>query len=76
VLRYGHPVYIAYRTHVIALLTELIGEQRAPYLADVLLAALGPDLVLYQRSLLGLSTDELKEAWAQLIDSLQPPRPS
>lgn len=69
-LRYGHPVYIAYRTHVIVLLTELVGEQRAPYLADVLLAALDPYLVLYQRTLLGLSTDELREGWAQLIDSL------
>jgi AcrR family transcriptional regulator len=71
-LRYGHPVYIAYRTHVIALITELIGEQRAPYLADALLAALEPDLVLYQRTVLGLSTDELKEGWARLIDSLNP----
>jgi AcrR family transcriptional regulator len=70
VLRYGHPVYIAYRTHVQMLLTELIGRERAPYLADVLLAALDPDLVLYQRSLLGLSTDELRDEWAQLIDSL------
>ena len=70
VLRYGHPVYLAYRTHVIALLTELIGEERAPYLADVLLAALDPDLVLYQRTALGLSTDELKDEWAQLIGSL------
>jgi AcrR family transcriptional regulator len=69
-LRYGHPVYIAYRTHVIALLTELVGAQRAPYLADVVLAALDPYLVRYQRSVLGLSTDELRNAWAQLIDSL------
>jgi AcrR family transcriptional regulator len=69
-LRYGHPVYIAYRTHVVALLTELIGQDRAPYLADVLLAALDPDLVLYQRSLLGLSTDELGHGWTQLIESL------
>ncbi len=69
-LRYGHPVYIAYRTHVIVLLTELIDEHRAPYLADVLLAALDPYLVLYQRSALGLSTDELKAEWATLIDSL------
>jgi hypothetical protein len=36
----------------------------------VLLAALEPDLVLYQRTVLGLSTDELKEGWAQLLDSL------
>jgi AcrR family transcriptional regulator len=70
VRRYSHPVYIAYRTHVQMLLTELIGRERAPYLADVLLAALDPDLVLYQRSLLGLSTDELRDEWAQLIDSL------
>jgi AcrR family transcriptional regulator len=70
VLRYGHPVYVAYRTHVIALLAELIGEQRALYLADVLLAALDPDFVLYQHSVLGLSTRELREGWATLIDSL------
>jgi AcrR family transcriptional regulator len=69
-LRYGHPVYIVYRTHVLALLNELTGGGRAPYLADVLLAALDPDLVLYQRSVVGLSTDELREAWTQLIDSL------
>jgi AcrR family transcriptional regulator len=69
-LRYGHPVYIAYRTHLIALLTELLGERRAPYIADVLLAALDPDFVLYQRSVLGLSTTQLNEGWAQLIDSL------
>jgi AcrR family transcriptional regulator len=68
-LRYRHPVYIANRTHIMALLTELTSEQRAPYLADVLLAALDPDLVLYQ-NMLGLSTPELKEGWAQLIDSL------
>jgi AcrR family transcriptional regulator len=70
VLRYGHPVYIAYRAHIKVLLTELVGEERAPYLADVLLAALDPDLVLYQRTLLGLSTDELRDEWARLIDSL------
>jgi AcrR family transcriptional regulator len=69
-LWYGHPVYITYRTHLVALLNELIGEQRAPYLADVLLAALDPDLVLYQRRVLGLSTGELERGWAQLISSL------
>jgi AcrR family transcriptional regulator len=69
-LRYGHPVYIAYRTHLTALLTDLLGEQRAPYLADFLLAALDPELVLYQRHALGLSEDELREGWAQLVQSL------
>jgi AcrR family transcriptional regulator len=69
-LRYGHPVYITYRTHLVALLTEQVGEQRAPYLAGVLLAALDPDLVMYQRRVLGLSTDELDRGWAQLIESV------
>jgi AcrR family transcriptional regulator len=69
-LRYGHPVYVAYRTHVTALLTDLLGESRAPYLADFLLAALDPELVLYQRHALGLSEDELREGWAQLVRSL------
>jgi len=69
-IRYGHSVYIAYRTHILALLVELVGEQRAPYLADLLLAALDPDLVLHQRTRLGLSTEELRDGWARLIDSL------
>jgi AcrR family transcriptional regulator len=69
-LRYGHPVYLAYRTHVIALLTELLGAERAPYLADLLLAALDPELVVYQRRVLGLSEDELREGWAQLVACL------
>jgi AcrR family transcriptional regulator len=69
-LWYGHPVYVTYRTHLVTLLDELVGEQRAPYLADVLLAALDPDLVLYQRRVLGLSTAALERGWAQLIASL------
>jgi AcrR family transcriptional regulator len=69
-LRYGHPVYVAYRTHLLSLLAEHVGERRALYLADLLLAALEPDLVLYQRDVLGLSADELEEGWAHLIESL------
>jgi AcrR family transcriptional regulator len=69
-LRYGHPVYLAYRAHVIALLTEIVGEERSPYLADVLLASLEADLVLYQRDVLGLTRQELEAGWAQLIASL------
>jgi AcrR family transcriptional regulator len=69
-LRYGHPVYLAYRTHVLALLTDLVGAARAPYLADPLLAALDPDLVLFQRTVLGLSSEELEEGWARLVGSL------
>jgi hypothetical protein len=61
---------MAYRTHVLALVGELVGEERAGYLADVLLAALDPDLVLHQREVLGLSAAELRQGWAQLIASL------
>jgi AcrR family transcriptional regulator len=72
-IRYGHPVYLAYRTHFLTLLNELVGGQAAPYFADVLLAALDPEFVLYQRAALGLSKNELKAGWSQLIDSLQRP---
>jgi hypothetical protein len=33
-LRYSHPVYVAYRTQIVALLAELIGEQRPPTSLD------------------------------------------
>ena len=69
-LRYSHPVYIAYRIHIVALLAELIGGQRAPYLADLLLGALNPELVLHQRQTLGLSRDDLEQGWSQLVESL------
>jgi AcrR family transcriptional regulator len=69
-LWYGHPVYLTYRAHLVALLTDVVGEQRALYLSDVLLAALDPDLVLYQRRVRGLSTEDLERGWAQLIQSL------
>ncbi|MFL5829444.1 MAG: TetR/AcrR family transcriptional regulator [Solirubrobacteraceae bacterium] len=69
-LQYDHPVYIAYRTHVMSLLSELCGERRAPYLAAVLLAALDPELVMYQRTVLGLERDELEAGWAELVRSL------
>jgi AcrR family transcriptional regulator len=67
---YSHPVYAGYRTHVNVLLTELVGDERARYLTDVLLAALAPDLVLYQLGARGLSREELEEGWSQLIRSV------
>ena len=69
-LRYGHPVYVAYRTHISALLGEVVGAARASYLADLLLGALDPDFVLYQRQGLRLTQDELSDGWTQLIESL------
>ena len=69
-LQYDHPVYIAYRTHVMTLVAELCGDRHAPYLAVALLAALDPELVMYQRAVLGIDRDELEAGWAELISSL------
>ena len=69
-LRYGHPVYLAYRAHMISLLSELVGDGRADYLADVLLAALAPGLVVHQRQMLGLSLGELKDGWRLLLEAV------
>jgi AcrR family transcriptional regulator len=69
-LQYDHPVYVVYRTHVLTLVSELCGVRRAPYLSVALLAALDPELVMYQRRLLGIGRDELEAGWAELITSL------
>jgi AcrR family transcriptional regulator len=69
-LRYGHPVYVANRTHVVGLLTEFVDEEAAPYLADSLLATLDPDLVLHQRHARGLAAEQLKDGWARLVAAL------
>lgn len=64
-VRYRGPVYAAYRAHVISLLHGL----RCPheeYLADLLLAALEPELVLHQLSR-GMQLAELDQAWEQLV---------
>jgi AcrR family transcriptional regulator len=72
-LQYDHPVYVVYRTHVMTLVSELCGERRAPYLSVALLAALDPELVMYQRTLLGIGRGELEAGWAELITSLSIP---
>jgi AcrR family transcriptional regulator len=71
VIRYRHPVFAAYRTHLMTLLGELVDDRRAPYLTDVLLAALDPELVLHQRRMLGLTVDELRDGWAELVGALE-----
>jgi AcrR family transcriptional regulator len=64
-VRYRGPVYAAYRAHVISLLHELRCP-REEYLADLLLAALEPELVLHQLSR-GMQLAELDQAWEQLV---------
>lgn len=64
-LWYGSPVHITYRVHLRALLAEL-GSAREVYLADVLLAALAPELVLHQLRR-GMSLRELTQSWEELV---------
>jgi AcrR family transcriptional regulator len=63
--RFRSPVYGAYLAHIRSLLTEL-GCEHWEYLADVLLAALDPELVLHQLAR-GMTLEELERSWEQLV---------
>jgi AcrR family transcriptional regulator len=65
VMRYRSAVHGAYRAHVVSQLSEL-DLPDAGYLADVLLAALAPELVLHQLDR-GMTLDELSAAWERLV---------
>jgi AcrR family transcriptional regulator len=67
-LRYRSAVYASYRAHVSYLLRDL----EAPghdYLADVLLAALAPELVLHQIER-GMTIEDCNGAWEKLVRKL------
>jgi AcrR family transcriptional regulator len=68
--RLRHSVYAAYRAHVIALLGESDAAGDASYLADVLLASLAGELVLFQRRELGFTQAHLKRCWDELVSAL------
>jgi len=65
-----HSVYAAHRAHARALLRDAAPAGDGDYLADVLLGALGAELVLYQRRILGMSLSQLKDGWVALLDGL------
>ena len=67
-LRYRSPVYAAYRAHVRTLL-EQAGVEHSDYLADGLLAALDPELIMHQLAR-GLSREECKQGWAALVQAI------
>ena len=67
-VRYRSPVYGAYRAHVRALL-EQAAVEHADYLADALLAALDPELIMHQLGQ-GLSLDECRRGWATLVSTI------
>ncbi len=68
--RLRHQVYAAHRVHLRTLLRDACPAGDADYLADVLLGALAAELVLYQRRVLEMPLDRLKEGWVQLLDGL------
>jgi AcrR family transcriptional regulator len=63
-----HSVYAAHRAHVTALLRDVVPASDCDYLADVLLAALAAEVVLYQRRALGMPLERLKGGWRELLD--------
>jgi AcrR family transcriptional regulator len=65
-----HSVYGAHRAHVSALLRELRPGGDTDYLADALLGTLAAEVVLYQRRVLGMPLERLKEGWRALLDGL------
>jgi AcrR family transcriptional regulator len=67
-MRLLHSVYAVRRAHMRALLRDLAPASDCDYLADVLLGALGAEVVLYQRRSLGMPLERLKEGWQELLD--------
>lgn len=68
--RLRHNVYAVYRTHITALLNDTGSDIDSGYVADVLLAALATELVLYQRRVLMTPSRHLKQCWGDLVRSL------
>jgi AcrR family transcriptional regulator len=69
-LRLLHSVYGAHRAHVTVLLRDAAPAGDIDYIADVLLGALAAELALYQRRVLGMPLERLKEGWVQLLEGL------
>jgi AcrR family transcriptional regulator len=65
-------VYAMYRTHVALLLEQADCGERAPYLADVVMAPLAAPTFVYHRRVRGLSLEEQIEAFEDLVNRLTP----
>jgi AcrR family transcriptional regulator len=66
--QFQHPVYAAHRAHLRTLLDEL-RVQASGYVADVLLAALAPPLVLAQMGT-GSRPADIETAWCQMAEAI------
>jgi AcrR family transcriptional regulator len=71
-VRFRKGPFQMYRTHLVMLVREAIGDASADaeYLADVLLAPLAADFFAYQRRIRERSLDELGAAYASLVERL------
>lgn len=72
-LRHGgrfSAAYAAEHTHVRTLLEEAAPHLDTTYLADVLLAPLGPSLYLHQRGARGMDVARIREGFEQFLDLL------
>jgi AcrR family transcriptional regulator len=67
-VRYRSPVYAAYLAHVRGLLEDAAIEPSG-YLADALLAALDPELIVHQLGR-GVALEECKLGWTALVRSV------
>jgi AcrR family transcriptional regulator len=65
-----HSVYGAHRLHVAALLRDFAPTDDSDYLTDALLSVLTAEVVLYQRRVLGMPLERLKDGWLRLVDGL------
>jgi len=65
--RFVSPPYAVYRLHVTLLLHEADPGCDAGYLTESLLACLGVDFFLYMRDVRGLSLEQLKQGWGELV---------
>ena len=68
-LRYRSAVHAAYRAHVRSLLAEA-GVPDPDYLADALLAALEPELILHQLDR-GMALEQCKRGWESLVATVR-----
>lgn len=70
--RHGSGAYRTARAHLTALLTQVVGDADATYLADALLAATGAGLFIYQRRELGYSADRITAGLDHVVARVVP----
>jgi AcrR family transcriptional regulator len=68
--RFNHPVYVFYRAHVASLVRDAAPTADVDYLAEILLAPLAADVVLFQRRVRELPLERLADGYEQLVRRL------